>query len=506
MKMKTQVIVMGTLCLIASVSAFLSNAQIKKKNKSRSGAYVTVNILDSNIYPIKIKTYSRFLLEEMPDKTESTPHKISNGYRFFIDGIKTAMHFTLYKIGNPHAINILQLYPITAGDNIIISIKNDGVNKNGIPQYKIQFRGHGYEKFECRYRIDTSVQALPALNKYSPISKSGQFLLNDYYDRSHAVSDSILKLYKKKIKLKEMEILQTDVWASMELERLSTILRLQRELLDDSLISKTIIYNYRRKINSFGTCISDTTKLLSAKYSELLIKTSLIQQYSGISGLKKDHAADKILEELYSKYTGEFRDKIMTMGALHLATLSYRPYWDGLFYCVNVIERNYYQQLVTDFINTNAKGKPAFQFELPDLEGKTVRLSDFKGKVVFIDFWYKGCPGCYQYFTNIISKAEKYFKDEKDVVFISININTEKKDWIEAVNSGFYTTKEIINLYTEGEGTDHPIIKQYMVTSYPQPILIDRNGNIYTRDRRDLRDGNKTETLIRTIKQALSEN
>jgi len=40
------------------------------------------------------------------------------------------------------------------------------------------------------------------------------------------------------------------------------------------------------------------------------------------------------------------------------------------------------------------EGKPAIDFELADFEGNTVRLSDFQGKPVFIDFWARWCPFC----------------------------------------------------------------------------------------------------------------
>lgn len=74
-------------------------------------------------------------------------------------------------------------------------------------------------------------------------------------------------------------------------------------------------------------------------------------------------------------------------------------------------------------VQTAQEGKPAPDFTLVDFDDKVVKLSDFKGKPVFIDFWTKWCPFCTEEMTEI-EKIHQEFGDE--VVVIGIHrTNTE---------------------------------------------------------------------------------
>lgn len=65
-----------------------------------------------------------------------------------------------------------------------------------------------------------------------------------------------------------------------------------------------------------------------------------------------------------------------------------------------------------------AVGTPAPDFELQDLDGRTVRLSDFRGKVVFLNFWATWCPPCRQEMPEIRRLVEKNLPD---VVVVGVN-------------------------------------------------------------------------------------
>lgn len=87
-------------------------------------------------------------------------------------------------------------------------------------------------------------------------------------------------------------------------------------------------------------------------------------------------------------------------------------------------------------------GDPAPAFELKDTDGKTVKLSDYKGKVVVIDWFNPDCPVCAMHYkAGTIQNTAKQFAG-KDVVFLAINSGaagkqgsgvernaTAKKDW-----------------------------------------------------------------------------
>ncbi len=65
--------------------------------------------------------------------------------------------------------------------------------------------------------------------------------------------------------------------------------------------------------------------------------------------------------------------------------------------------------------NTTGKAQTAPAWELKDLDGKPVKLSDFKGKVVLLNFWATWCPPCREEVPALIALQNKY-KDQGLVV------------------------------------------------------------------------------------------
>ncbi|WP_171972574.1 TlpA family protein disulfide reductase [Mucilaginibacter polytrichastri] len=132
-------------------------------------------------------------------------------------------------------------------------------------------------------------------------------------------------------------------------------------------------------------------------------------------------------------------------------------------------------------------GKPAFDFSLTNSAGKKVKLSDFKGKVVFVDFWYTGCENCVGYYQDVLSKIEEKFRGDSNYVFISISIDKDADFWKHSIKKGIYTSSSAINLYTNGGGVLNDVIKFYQVYGYPRPIIIDKHQKIFKMDK-SLRD------------------
>ncbi|MDN5477821.1 MAG: TlpA family protein disulfide reductase, partial [Chryseobacterium sp.] len=126
-------------------------------------------------------------------------------------------------------------------------------------------------------------------------------------------------------------------------------------------------------------------------------------------------------------------------------------------------------------------GSNAYNFSLQDSKGNVVKLSDFKGKIVFIDFWYTGCSSCSKFYTDQLSRVEAHYKDDPNFVFLSISCDKDMGEWHKSINDGLYTSKHALNLYTNGEGSSHPIFSAYGVYGYPSQVLIDRKGKIIQR-------------------------
>ncbi len=118
-------------------------------------------------------------------------------------------------------------------------------------------------------------------------------------------------------------------------------------------------------------------------------------------------------------------------------------------------------------------GNPAPGFSLKNDQGKLVSLSDFKGKVVYIDFWGVGCGPCIYDIKNHVPQLHEHYKG-KDVVFISICVDSKEKEWKEALKQ---YKLDGVNLTAEG-WVDHPVCKAYNINGIPHYVLIDKSGKI----------------------------
>lgn len=109
-------------------------------------------------------------------------------------------------------------------------------------------------------------------------------------------------------------------------------------------------------------------------------------------------------------------------------------------------------------------------FTLPDIAGENVSLSDYKGKVVIVDFWATWCPPCRRGIPDLISLQNKY-KEKVAVIGISLDRENTKAGVPNFVN------KMGIN-YPVVYFNDKVIIDFGGVSAIPTSFIIDQKGNI----------------------------
>jgi thiol-disulfide isomerase/thioredoxin len=123
---------------------------------------------------------------------------------------------------------------------------------------------------------------------------------------------------------------------------------------------------------------------------------------------------------------------------------------------------------------------PAFNFDLKDLKGKSVKLTDYKGKVVILDFWATWCAPCKASFP-MMQEAVNHFKNEKDVVFLFIHTMettaTATKDAGAYIKDMKYTFNVLMDLKNPST-QNNPAAAGFKVNGIPTKIIIDKSGVI----------------------------
>ena len=112
------------------------------------------------------------------------------------------------------------------------------------------------------------------------------------------------------------------------------------------------------------------------------------------------------------------------------------------------------------------------QFKLKDIDGSEVALSDYKGKIVFLNFWTTWCPTCRIEMPSM-EKLHQKFKDQ-DFVMITINLQESASQ----VNHFF---KEYKLTFTALLDSDGDVGTRYKIYSIPTTFILDKDGRIIAR-------------------------
>ena len=115
------------------------------------------------------------------------------------------------------------------------------------------------------------------------------------------------------------------------------------------------------------------------------------------------------------------------------------------------------------------KGQPAIDFTFTDVDGATHRLSDFRGKVLYLDFWATWCGPCIQESPHFEKLAGQFAG--RDVVFIALSTDTSREAWLAFLKAH----KKQLPQYNT---TDEALGEGWLIYYIPRFVLIDRDFNI----------------------------
>ncbi len=118
---------------------------------------------------------------------------------------------------------------------------------------------------------------------------------------------------------------------------------------------------------------------------------------------------------------------------------------------------------------TNPNAVPAPDFTLQTLDGESVSLSDYRGKLVMINFWASWCPPC----NSEMPDLQRYYEQHQDEDFIILGVNyQDTPDKVQAFIEKYGVTFPIL-LDSDGR-----VANLFGVQGLPTSFFVDKEGNV----------------------------
>lgn len=146
------------------------------------------------------------------------------------------------------------------------------------------------------------------------------------------------------------------------------------------------------------------------------------------------------------------------------------------------------------FLATCSQAKGAFDqspdFKANDISGQTLKLSEFKGKIVLLDFWATWCPPCRVEIPNLL-EIYRQFKN-KNFVLISVSLDRDIP-----LARQFVKEKEMNWLHVIDRESSSSIASLYEIEYIPTTFIIDGKGKIVARNLRGAELKNTIADLLK---------
>lgn len=116
-------------------------------------------------------------------------------------------------------------------------------------------------------------------------------------------------------------------------------------------------------------------------------------------------------------------------------------------------------------------GTKAYNFKLESVDGDTMALSDYRGKIVLVDFWATWCPPCRYEIPRLVELKKKFKKEPFEIIGVNLDISPKNAKYLKSFMKKYSINYPV--LYDNGR-----MGAIFGIRSIPQTFIIDENGVI----------------------------
>ena len=247
--------------------------------------------------------------------------------------------------------------------------------------------------------------------------------------------------------------------------------------LDQSVVIKSVKNSEEMEVYRQFTDIISAIEEYGREY-----KTADAMQQNELSRkIQKEYpiAKEKVKELLLSH-----KDKLFAAFLVTFFETEFYAYVDVYQAVRDALINRYPKNLSVQYIDQKLKKELIAGTQAPDIEmlspdGKILKLSNLRGKVVLLDFWASWCRPCRMENPNVVQLYHKYNAQGFEV--FSVSMDRDRDSWLKAIESdGLVWPNHVSDLkgWTSSGGM------AYGVTSIPTTVLIDRDGKVIAKNLR----------------------
>ncbi len=225
--------------------------------------------------------------------------------------------------------------------------------------------------------------------------------------------------------------------------------------------------------------LAGDTDIYHAKIMDSKINEDYQLYHSSVSKADSITTTDDLKKQFIAKYPGSFMS-IVALNELAAENIK------------NVSELELmYNKLSKEVQNTQAgnefkswaekahlmtTGSAAPDFAEKDVNGKLVKLSDFRGQYVLLHFWASWCPGCRDQAPFFLATYNRFKNKNFKVLYVTVDEQGKRAAWLNAIK------KDKVGVFTNVANWQSKVDTLYLVKAYPTNYLISPEGKIIATD------------------------